>query len=123
VNYWLGHFGSTSSHTSLPIEISNLARINIKEYNSDFNSNIMFNDNNNEEISNEGSFKSKKGVHVTPSNESREEVNDREAVQDIQRPGVPDEAKFRELKHKANETIKTNGQESNQEKNVAQEDN
>jgi hypothetical protein len=78
--------------------------------------------NNNEEVSNEGSFKSKKGIQVSPSNESSEEANDTGAVQDIQRPGVPDEAKFRELKHKANEIIKENGQESNQEKN-AQEDN
>ncbi|HEU4443549.1 MAG TPA: hypothetical protein VFR94_02630 [Nitrososphaeraceae archaeon] len=83
----------------------------------------MDNGHNNEDVSNEGSFKSKKGVHISPSNESREEVNDREAVQDIQRPGVPDEAKFRELKQKANDIIKTDGQELNQEKNVAQEDN
>jgi hypothetical protein len=104
------------------MELQSVCQDNIKEYNSDFSSNIMYNDNNNEEVSNEGSFKSKKGIHVSPSNESRE-VNNSGAVQDVQRPGVPDEAKFRELKHKANQIIKTRGQESNQEKNVAQEDN
>jgi hypothetical protein len=80
------------------------------------------NDNNNEEVSKEGSFKSKKGISVSPSNESREEVNDTRAIQDIRRPGVPDEALLRELKHKTNRIIKTNGQESSQENNVAQED-
>jgi hypothetical protein len=105
------------------LELQPVFHDNIKEYNSDFSSNIMYHNSNNEEISNEGSFKSKKGVHVSPSNESREEVNDIGVVQDIQRPGVPDEAKFRELKNKANKTIKTNRQELNQEKNIAQEDN
>jgi hypothetical protein len=95
----------------------------IKEYNSDYSKNNMDNNTNNEEIANEGSFKSKKGIQVFPQNESKEVVNDSNVVQDIPRPGVPDEARFRELKHKANETIESTEQETVQENSVAQEDN
>jgi hypothetical protein len=94
-----------------------------KEYNSDYDRNNMDNKINNEGIDNEGSSKSKKGIEVSPANESEEVVNDNNIVQDIPRPGVPDEARFRELKHKANETIESNEQEIVQENNVAQEDN
>lgn len=96
---------------------------NIKEYNADYTKSSMDNNTNNEELGNEGSFKSKKGIQVSPQNESREVVNDSNVVQDIPRPGVPDEARFRELKHKANETIESNEQETVQENSVAQEDN
>jgi len=83
----------------------------------------MDNNTNNEEVASEGSFKSKKGIQVSPQNESKEVVNDSSVVQDITRPGVPDEAAFRELKHKANKTIESNEQETVQENSVAQEDN
>jgi hypothetical protein len=83
----------------------------------------MNNNSSNEEVSNEGSFKSKKGIPVSPPNESKKVVKDSNIVQDIPRPGVPDEARFRKLKHKANETIKSNEQETVQENSVAQEDN
>ena len=96
----------------------------IKEYNADYGKNNMDNNNsNNEEVANEGSFKSKKGVQVFPQNESKEIVIDSNAVQEIPRPGVPDETRFRELKNKANETIESNEQETAQEDSVAQEDN
>jgi len=95
----------------------------IKEYNTDYYKDNMNNNTNNEEVANEGSFKSKKGIQVFPQNESQEIVNDTNAVQEIPRPGVPDESGFRELKNKANETMETRGQETVQEDSVAQEDN
>jgi hypothetical protein len=98
--------------------------INIKEYNTDYcNKNNMDNNTNNEEVANEGSSKSKKGIQVSPTNESEEIVNDSNAVQEIPRPGVPDESKFKELKKKANETMKSTGEETVQGDCVAQEDN
>jgi hypothetical protein len=96
----------------------------IKGYNADYCKNNMNNNTSNEEISNEGSFRSKKGIPVSsPPSESKKVVNDSNKIQDIPRPGVPDEATFRKLKHKANEPIKSNEQETVQENSVAQEDN
>jgi hypothetical protein len=96
----------------------------IKEYNADYSKNNMNNNTSNEEVSNEGGFRSKKGIPVSPPNESKKVVKDSNIVQDIPRPGVPDEATFRKLKHKANEPIESDEQETVQEDNsVAQEDN
>ena len=64
------------------------------------------NDNDNQKA-NGGSFKSKKGIEVHPVNESIEEQNSTEKTQDIPRPGVPEEAKFRELKDRANRNMNT----------------
>jgi hypothetical protein len=95
----------------------------IKEYNADYSKNNMNNNTGNEEVSNEGSFRSKKGIPVSPQNESKKVLKDRSIVQDIPRPGVPDEARFRKLKRKANEPIESNEQETAQENSVVQEDN
>jgi hypothetical protein len=95
----------------------------IKEYNTDYSKNNMNNNTSNEEVSNEGNFRSKKGISVSTPSESKKVVKDSNMVQDIPRPGVPDEATFRKLKHKANEPIESNQQDTVQENSVAQEDN
>jgi hypothetical protein len=95
----------------------------IKEYNADHSKKNMNNNTSNEEVSNEGGFRSKKGIPVSPPSESKKVVKDSNIVQDVPRPGVPDEARFRELKRKANEPIESNEQETIQENSVAQEDN
>jgi hypothetical protein len=95
-----------------------------KGYNADYCKNNMNNNNtSNEKASSEGSFRSKKGIPFSPPSESKKVVKDSNTVQDIPRPGMPDEATFRELKRKANEKIKSNEQQTAQENSVVQEDN
>jgi hypothetical protein len=83
----------------------NLAMYNNNEM-SDMDTYDANNDNDIQKA-NEGSFKSKKGIEVHPANESVKEQNSTEKTQDIPRPGVPDEAKFKELKDRANRNMNT----------------
>jgi hypothetical protein len=82
----------------------------------------MNNNTNKEDVANEGSFRSKKGIQVSPPNESKEVVNDNNEVQDVPRPGVPNETRFRELKHKADEPVESKEEEMVQENGVTQKE-
>jgi len=106
--------------------LSNIVR---KEYNLDMNndnemSEDTYNNNNDNDnqIPNEGGFKSKRGVEVHPSNETSKELNATDKIQDIPRPGVPDEAKFRELKDKANRNLNTSEEGTTGQENSAMQD-
>jgi hypothetical protein len=101
-----------------------------KQYNLEtYNNNEMsdmdtynVNDDNDNKKANEGSFKSKKGIEVHLENESVKEQNSTEKTQDIPRPGVPDEAKFRELKDRANRNMNTSEEATSVQENSTTQD-